>query len=239
MKNTHFYKNVEIIYEDSHLLVCAKPSGVPVQTKSIGTQDMESILKSYLSQSGKGTNPYIGVIHRLDQPVEGLLVFAKTPAAAKALNSQITSGSFGKHYLAVTCTVPVPPEGTLCDYLVKDGRSNTSRVCGKNEKDAKYAKLSYQVAAVKELPSEKAADSQPLALVRIQLMTGRHHQIRVQFAHAGAPLLGDRKYNPKASETHFPVALCAYRLCFTHPVTKKPMEFTYTPKSPGFQDFIL
>lgn len=238
MENTHIYNNIEIVYEDRHILVCVKPSGVPVQTRNIGTKDMESILKSYLVQSGSGKSPYLAVIHRLDQPVEGLLVFAKTPSAAKSLNKQITSGSFGKHYLAVTCKIPCPPEGTLSGYLVKDGRTNTSRVCTKDTKDAKYAELFYHVEAV-HVPQEKAADTQPLALVRIQLKTGRHHQIRVQFAHAGTPLLGDKKYGSNASNVHLPIALCAFRLSFCHPESKRPMEFTYSPKTPGFSDFTI
>ena len=115
-----------IIYEDPHIIVCRKPAGVPTQSARISTPDMESMLKNYLSGG------YLAVIHRLDQPVEGLLVFAKTPGAARELNRQLTSSGFGKYYRAVVSGIPEPPEGTLEDYLVKDARTNTSRICTKN-----------------------------------------------------------------------------------------------------------
>ena len=114
-----------IIYEDPHIIVCRKPAGIPTQTARIGTSDMESMLKNYLSGG------YLAVIHRLDQPVEGLLVFAKTPGASRELNRQLTSSGFGKYYRAIVSGIPEPSEGTLEDYMVKDARSNTSRICTK------------------------------------------------------------------------------------------------------------
>lgn len=241
MQAVNSYKNIKILYEDSHVLVCVKPSGVPVQTKSMGTPDMVSLLKSYLSQKQPGKAPYVGVIHRLDQPVEGILVFAKTPFAAGKLNSQLGSGQFGKHYLATVCGLPAQPEATLSCYLKKDGRANTSSVCSANETDAKYAELSYRIL---DTASDTAAsDKAPsvLALLAIQLKTGRHHQIRVQFADSGTPLWGDVKYNPEFTgrRGYFPVALCACRLSFTHPKTNKPLEFQITPEGPGFAPFHL
>ena len=219
------YKNIKILYEDDMILVCVKPCGVPVQTKSIRTPDMESLLKSYLR------TPFLGIIHRLDQPVEGLLVFAKTPQAAAAMNRQLTSDSFGKHYLAVICGVPDLPAGTLSSYLVKDGRTNTSRVCSPKTTGAKHAELSYKTL--------QTLDASTLALVQIQLKTGRHHQIRVQFADAGIPLWGDNKYNPdfQSTASYAPVALCAYRLCFSHPKTGKALEFEIKPSGEGFNPF--
>ena len=243
MEAVNSYKNIKILYEDAHILVCVKPSGVPVQTKSMGTADMSSLIKTYLAQSQPKGAPYVGIIHRLDQPVEGILVFAKTSADAAKLNRQLTGGQFGKHYLAVICGYPQSPEATLSCYLKKDGHTNTSRVCSNNEPDAKYAELSYHL--LQSLQASSAAfdekdEPATLSLIRIELKTGRHHQIRVQFADAGLPLWGDTKYNPSFSgrRGYFPVALCAYRLCFTHPKTSKAMEFEIAPEGPGFAPFL-
>ena len=192
-----------IIYEDAHIIVCHKPAGIPTQTARIGTPDMVSMLKTHLAHSSKG-EPYLAVIHRLDQPVEGLLVFAKTPAAARELNRQLTTSGFGKYYRAVVQDVPEPAEGTLEDYMVKDGRTNTSRICDKSTPGAKSARLHYRIEKIFK-------DSDPAAsLIKIKLDTGRHHQIRVQMAHIGCPLAGDRKYGDKKSTE--PLGLCAYRL---------------------------
>lgn len=221
-----------IIYEDPHIIVCRKPVGIPTQTARIGTSDMESMLKNYLSGG------YLSVIHRLDQPVEGLLVFAKTPKAAKELNRQLTAAGFGKYYRALVSGIPDPSEGILEDYLVKDARTNTSRVCTKNTPGAKAARLHYRTEKIYR-------DTSPVtALVEIHLDTGRHHQIRVQMAHLGCPLVGDRKYGavqscrttpgkdippastPSASQApESPLRLCAYRLEFRHPVSGEEMTF--------------
>ncbi len=210
-----------IIYEDPHIIVCHKPAGIATQTNRIGSQDMVSLLKNYLAKhqrrldpTGRGSAPYLAVIHRLDQPVEGLLVFAKTPKAAKELNRQLTTSGFGKHYLALVCGIPVPPEGTLTDYLIKDGRTNTSRVCEPNTPGAKPARLHYKIKEVRD----------NISLIEIQLDTGRHHQIRVQMANLGCPLIGDRKYgNTKSTE---PIKLCAYRLEFRHPAIDRILTFS-------------
>ena len=144
----------EIIYEDKDIIICHKPAGIPTQSSRIGTKDMVSILKNHLiknhliKNTAKKTasrEPYLAVIHRLDQPVEGLLVFAKTPAAAKELSRQLTASGFGKYYRAQALGIFEHNEGTLEDYLVKDGRTNTSRVCEENVPDAKYARLHYKV----------------------------------------------------------------------------------------------
>lgn len=213
----------EILYEDTHILVCVKPSGVPVQTKSIGTPDLESLLKNHLTASVKGSGrkpPYLAVIHRLDQPVRGILVFAKTPDAAKKLNHQMQEDRFGKYYQAVVCGRLPEESGTLTNYLVKDGRTNTSRICEKNTPGAKHAELSYEVVST--------SDATGLSIVNIRLKTGRHHQIRVQMAGAGAPLQGDNKYNPAYTRQkgYCPIALCAYRLQFTHPITGEKLDFS-------------
>ena len=210
--------NLNILYEDSHIIVCVKPHGTATQSKNLGSPDMVNLLKKhiFMNDSKKG-EPYLAVIHRLDQPVKGILVFAKTPFAAKELNKQLTSQRFGKYYLAKVQGSLPSQEGTLENYLVKDARTNLSRVCDKTVKDAKLARLNYRV-----LHSE--AD---FTQIEIQLDTGRHHQIRVQFSHIGCPLIGDTKYNKSliGKPGWQEIALCAYKLEFLHPKTKKQMHF--------------
>lgn len=243
----------DILYEDKELIVCRKPAGIPTQSSRIGTQDMVSILKNYLCKTNpKKQPPYLAVIHRLDQPVEGLLVFAKTPNAAKQLNHQLQSAGFGKHYRALLSAVPPQPEGDLQDYMVKDGRTNMSRICPADTPGAKSARLHYQILE----------QTRGYAVADITLDTGRHHQIRVQMAHLGCPIAGDRKYGPskqikdadcRGSKNSADTAPCceknsadnpllengrlfsspasqlqlfAYRLTFRHPATGKYMEFT-------------
>lgn len=209
---------LNILYEDTHIIVCHKPSGTATQSKRIGAPDMVSIIKNHLFQQApeKG-EPYLAVIHRLDQPVRGILVFAKTPFAAKELNKQLTTQGFGKYYRALVNGTPEKPEATLENYMVKDARTNTSRICSKDTKDAKLARLHYQV--VKNTPSQTELD--------IHLDTGRHHQIRVQLANLGCPIVGDTKYNPDASQNQGwqQICLCAYKLDFIHPKTHKKMHF--------------
>ncbi|HJC34044.1 MAG TPA: RNA pseudouridine synthase [Candidatus Mediterraneibacter faecipullorum] len=223
-----------IIYEDPHIIVCHKPAGMPVQSARIGTADLVSLLKNHLASSARNTGaskpPYLAVIHRLDQPVEGLLVFAKSPAAARDLNRQLTSSGFSKYYRATVVGVPDPAEGTLEDYMVKDGRTNTSRICTKETPGAKLARLHYRTEKICE-------DSKPVtSLVKIKLDTGRHHQIRVQMAHLGCPLAGDRKYGRIFADSpdtgslihknnSTALKLCAYRLEFRHPANGKEMTF--------------
>lgn len=206
---------MEILYEDNFIIVCNKPAGTATQTKRIGQKDMESMLRTYRMQ--KGEPSYIGVVHRLDQPVSGVMVFAKTKEAAADLSRQVSAKAADKYYYAVTDGVPEKLKGTLEDYLLRDGRTNLSKVVTSKEAGAKRAKLSYEVIT----------KSEAKALVRIKLATGRHHQIRVQMAHAGWPLVGDRKYNFKENMKSGgqPMCLCSYKLGFNHPATKKKMEF--------------
>lgn len=224
--------NLRILFEDAYVIVCYKPSGLPTQTANPSAADMVSLLKNYLYKNQKERKePYVAVIHRLDQPVEGILVFAKTPFAAKELNKQMQQGNgFGKYYKAVLCGVPREKSGVLEDYLVKDGKTNTSRVCSASEKDAKKAILSYEVLNTFE------TEGQTRSLVRVKLDTGRHHQIRVQMANMGCPIWGDTKYGvqdgtKKSNGAWQKIALCAYRLEFTHPKTKKQMTFEIEPEN--------
>ena len=223
-----------ILYEDRDLIVCRKPAGVPVQTKQIQTKDMVSLLKNYRYQQegGKG-EPYLGVIHRLDQPVEGVLVFALNPKAAADLSRQMTAGKIKKTYLAVTEGTVKVKSAKLVDWLKKDGRTNSSAVVEGGTSGAKKAILSYEVLETWK-NKEDAQDCGERNLIRIDLDTGRHHQIRVQMAHAGMPLVGDRKYNP-GQNSQEPLALCSAKLGFQHPVTKKQLEFQVQPAGMAFK----
>ena len=217
---------IDILYEDGQLLVCRKPAGVPVQSGKVGQKDMVSILRNY--RNGKEGDTYIGLVHRLDQPVQGVMVFAKTKMAAAGLSRQITDGRMKKQHLAVTCGKPMKKQGALVDYLLKDGRTNTSSIVPEGTKGAKRAELRYRIIA--ETPG--------YALAEIDLLTGRHHQIRVQMAGAGMPLAGDRKYNlSDAGQTEKYVTLAAHRLSFEHPVLKKEICFEGKPEGAIFKKF--
>ena len=213
---------LNIIFEDEQILVVKKDAGIPGEAGRLRIMDLQGLIKNELyRRNRKGGEPYLGLIHRLDQPVEGVMVFAKTPFAAGSLSEQVRDGRMRKHYLALLCGKPKTDEGTLVDYLLKDGRTNTSSVVRAGEKDAKRSELNYKVL--------KRNDE--TTLVEVELITGRHHQIRVQMANAGWPLYGDTKYNPQFQETsqYVQTALCAYKLSFVHPKTKKVMEFMIEP----------
>lgn len=212
-----------IIYEDTHILVCHKPANMAVETKSVAQKDLESVLKNYLALSS--SKPvYLAAINRLDQPVEGLILFAKTKEAAANLSRQLSSHELTKEYVAILCGTPQKTQGTLKDYLIKDKKSNRSLVTSPDAKGAKLAELSYEVIA----------DLEETILTRIQLKTGRHHQIRVQFSHLGTPLLGDVKYGGNNATN---LCLCSFHLSFLHPVTQKQMDFTSLPQNPEFSRF--
>lgn len=203
---------LNILYEDKDIVVCVKPAGIAVQSRQIGVPDMVSLLKNHLHETSQGRPPYLAVIHRLDQPVTGLLVFGKNKKAAAGLTRQLTSSGFGKHYLAVLSGIPAMEEATLTDYMVKDGRTNTSRICTKDTPNAKEARLHYKLI-------QKTEDT---AVADVTLDTGRHHQIRVQMSALGCPILGDTKYGAPAPG---PLRLYAYRLTFHHPAGGQLLEF--------------
>ena len=185
------------------------------QTKRIGQADMESLLKNY--RASKGETTYIGVVHRLDQPVAGVMVFAKNKEAASDLSRQIKTKLTDKYYYAMTDGVPEEKKGTLEDDLLQNGKTNTSEVVERGTLQAKHAKLSYEVI-------EQNGRN---AILRIKLDTGRHHQIRVQLAHAGMPIVGDKKYNFKENITPSgkQLALCSFKIAFRHPKTHRKLEF--------------
>lgn len=231
-----------IIYEDKDIIVCHKPAGIATQTAKVGQRDMVSEASNYLASCQNRAKPYVGLVHRLDQPVEGILVFAKNPKAAGELSGQMAANKMKKQYYAVIAAEYLKPEDTvagaertLVDYLYKDGRTNMSSVVEKGHRDAKRAELSYEI--VEQQPGTG------LALVRIRLVTGRHHQIRVQMSHAGLSLIGDSKYADEHTKQLSKrlgigqIALCAYQLIFEHPATGQRMLFQITPESRIFQIF--
>lgn len=216
-----------ILYEDTYILVLHKPAQVPVQTKRFGEKDLVSMLKNYRVQ--KKEAPYIAVINRLDQPVEGLILFAKTKEAAADLSMQLNKNQIEKYYRAIVSLpqkkrLDVGNSCTLTDYLIKDGRTNMSKVVKAGEKDAKKAVLQYTVRKVND----------GFAELDIHLETGRHHQIRVQMANADMPLAGDHKYGNK-NDSIKNIALCSHKLVFFHPKNGKKIFFETGPKNPAFQ----
>ena len=208
-----------ILYEDDQLLVCRKEAGLPVQSADPLRKDLASILRNHLKEENPRQEPYLGIIHRLDQPVEGLLVFAKTKKAAASLSAQVRDGTMRKRYRARVhlLSETLPFHGQLCGYLVRDGRTNTSRPAHPGEKNAKKALLDYEITEVYDDGGGRQA------VVMIDLHTGRHHQIRVQFADAGMPLCGDRKYG--IPDNYDKLALCACSLSFIHPTLRNRMTF--------------
>lgn len=262
-----------ILYEDNDILVCHKPAGIATQTARVGQADMVSEITNYLVQGRKAEKtpdghrqkkiaegrmegnagiPYVGVVHRLDQPVEGILVFAKNKQAAADLSRQAAGDKMKKEYLALVCGEEMQGAGELTDYLLKDGKTNLSRVVPPEVKGAKLARLSYEVLSeisVEKMFEKNGADETNVVwarevprimLVRICLYTGRHHQIRVQMANAGMSILGDRKYAGKAAAALSEelgvreIALCAYRLSFVHPKTGERMQFEIEPEGVAF-----
>lgn len=231
-----------IIYEDEHMIAVYKPAGIATQTARLGQRDMVSELKNYLSgkpeYKGKG-EPYLGIVHRLDQPVSGILVFAKTKQAAAALSRQITDGVFHKYYYAVIYGKPAREKDRLEDYLYKDGRTNMSIVVSRDFPEAKKAALNYKL--VKTLMVLEMF--QETSLMEIELLTGRHHQIRVQMANGGMPLLGDSKYGTEEVKQFSReigcrnVALCACKLNFRHPLTGKEISLEKQPEEKIFLPF--
>lgn len=222
---------LNIIYEDTEIIVVHKPGGIPVQTSRLGQKDMVSMLKNY--RAGKKEEPYIGMIHRLDQPVEGILLFAKNREAAANLSRQSKEHTMDKYYRAVVLDRKKAASDehfpiTLTDYLLRDGKTNTSKVVPEGTKNAKKAILQYEILHRKD----------SLLELFIKLETGRHHQIRVQMAHAGFPLVGDQKYGGAEANAvegaGKNVSLCSVKTVFFHPKTGKKMEFQIEPENKTF-----
>ena len=216
--------NLNVIYEDNHIIVVEKIPNVPVQKDSSEDMDMLSLVKNYIKEKyNKPGNVYLGLVHRLDRPVGGVIVFAKTSKAASRLSNEVREKIFKKEYLAVVDGKLEKTKGTLENYLYKDVKKNTSYVVDKNEKQAKFAKLDYEVL--------KYDEKENVSLLKINLHTGRHHQIRVQLSNIGHSIYGDQRYGKIGKNKQ--IALWAYKLTIIHPTKKEKMEFVSIPKKIG------
>lgn len=249
---------LEILYKDRDIIVVKKPAFISSQEERGAVADMVSCIRNYYAIEEK-KQVQVFVVHRLDKPVEGVMVYALNKRSAAALSKQLANGDFNKAYYAILkplektkCALECNEKKTLTDYLIKDGRSNMSRIAKKDEiKDAKKAVLEYEITDKKDI------DGRMLYLAKIRLITGRHHQIRVQFSSNMAPLYGDKKYgSPAVAENSYKntitdiignsssnvyenegIALCAYALKFKHPATGKAMEFCIAPDNSIFGRF--
>ena len=213
--------NLKVIYEDNHIIVVEKPANIPSQGDKTGDLDMLTIIKAYLKEKyNKPGNVYLGLVHRLDRPVGGVMVFAKTSKAAARLSEQVREKVFKKKYLVIVNGKFEEKKGTLKDYLLKNERLNKSRVVEEGTKNSKYAELDYEVL--------KYDKEQNLSLLKINLHTGRHHQIRVQLSSRDHSIYGDAKYNGRGSARH--LYLWAYELTIQNVVSKEEMTFTSIPE---------
>ena len=201
---------INIIYEDNHLLVVEKPINIPVQEDSSKDLDFLTILKDFIKKrDNKPGNVYLGLIHRLDRPVGGIMVFAKTSKCASRLSEQVRNRTFKKTYFAIV-EGKVESKATLVDKLLKDTKNNIVKI----DKNGKEAILDYELIEYKD----------DLSLVKINLKTGRSHQIRVQFSSRGHALYGDQKYNTN-SKVGEQIALFSNSITFNHPITKQKLTF--------------
>lgn len=212
---------VEIIYEDNHLLVVKKPQNMPVQEDISGDKDLLNYLKEDLKERyGKPGNVYLGLVHRLDRPTGGVMVFAKTSKAAARLSQQIRDGEFEKKYLTVVVGRPKEESATLVHYLKKNTVNNSVYLCSAATEGAKRAELDYNLLETQG----------PVSLVKVLLKTGRGHQIRVQMQAIGNPVFGDVKYGGDLAKG-YNMALWAAELRFEHPTTGDKMVFiSYPPE---------
>ena len=217
-------QKLKVIYEDNHIIVVEKKPNIPSQSDKTGDIDMLTLVKNYIKEKyNKPGNVYIGLVHRLDRPVGGIMIFARTSKSASRLSNQVREKIFKKKYLAVVDGKFEKNQGTLEDYLYKDERHNMSKVVKKEKKNAKLAKLDYKVL--------KYNPVKDLSLVEVNLHTGRHHQIRVQLSNFGHSIFGDQKYGTRGKGKQ--IALWAYELTIVHPVTKEEMTFKYYPEPIG------
>ena len=210
---------IKVLYEDNHIIVVVKEYNIPVQEDSSKDEDMLSIIKKYLKDKyNKPGNVFLGLVHRLDRPTGGVMVYAKTSKAASRLSEQMRDGDFSKIYYAVLVGTLNEKSQVLKNYLKKNAINNMVYVCGQTVEGAKYAELKYSVVEEKN----------GLSLAEINLHTGRTHQIRVQMAHLGHPVFGDMRYGGE-NAVKGKLALWATSLSFTHPVTKEKLTFKVEP----------
>lgn len=225
-------RKLQVLYEDNDVFVCIKPMGVPAQSDKTRDPDMVTLVKKYLYDKGETEEePYVGLVHRLDRPVGGVMVFARNQEAAADLSGQMLDGVFDKYYQAVLTGELEAEEGEMVDYLLRDGKTNTSSVVKRGTKGAKKAELEYEVLDVVE------TEEGVFSYVLIHLLTGRHHQIRVQCASRGVGIYGDTKYNPlfqRVKRIYKQIGLYSTRVEFEHPVTGEKMVFKAEPEGEAF-----
>lgn len=211
---------ISILYEDNHIVVAVKPPNMPSQEDASGDPDILSLLKQDIKERyQKPGNVFLGLVHRLDRPVGGVMMFARTSKAASRLSDQVRRRDIDKRYLAVVHGRPSRDAARLEDMLVKDSRTNTVTVTSRDDPRGKQAILNYELIA----------DNDRYSLLGVRLETGRPHQIRVQLSHLGHPIYGDQRYGRGLNKPGMQIALWSHRLSFIHPVKKEPMTFTSPP----------
>jgi len=217
-------EKLNVIYEDNHIIVVEKPVNIPSKGYKTGDIDMLTLVKKYIKEKyNKPGEVYLGLVHRLDRPVGGVMVFAKTSKAAARLSEQVRVKEFKKKYLVIVDGKMESKQDTLEDYLLKNERLNMSKVVKEGTKNAKLAKLDYEVLKYDEIID--------LSLLKINLHTGRHHQIRVQLANSGHSIYGDQKYGLRGRGKQ--ICLWAYELSIVHPTNKQSMTFKVLPEING------
>ena len=213
--------NLKVLYEDNHIIVVEKPVNIPSQGDKTEDLDMLTIIKEYSRvKYNKPGNVYLGLIHRLDRPVGGVMVFAKTSKAASRLSEQVREKIFKKRYLVIVDGKLEKEKGIFQDYLLKNERANISKVVKEGTKNSKFAELDYEVL--------KYDKENNISLVKVNLHTGRHHQIRVQFASRNHAIYGDQKYGSRGQRQQ--ICLWAYSLTIKHPISKDEMNFICLPE---------
>lgn len=219
----------EVIYEDNHILIVNKHSGEIVQGDKTGDIPLVETMKQYIKEAyAKPGNVFLGVVHRLDRPVAGLVIFARTSKALSRLGDMFRNGDVHKTYWALTKNTPEKTQGTLVHWLVRNEKQNKSYAYEREVPNSKRAELDYKVIA----------KSDNYTLIEVNLKTGRHHQIRCQLAKIGCPIKGDLKYGAKRSNPDGSISLCAHAVEFVHPVSKKMIRVVAPlPNEPLWQSF--
>lgn len=213
-------EELKVIYEDNHIIVVIKPQNIPSQEDESKDKDLLTMVKEYIKvKENKPGNVFVGLVHRLDRPTGGVMVFAKTSKAASRLTQEIQEGKLTKNYLAVVNGKPREKRSKLVNFLQKNARTNTVMVVPELTTGAKRAELNYEVVEEKE----------KVSLVKVELITGRSHQIRVQMKHIGCPIYGDVKYGGDKLAKGHNLALWSYELKLVHPTTKENMTFKVYP----------
>ncbi len=227
---------LRILFEDKYIIAIEKPPGIPVQSDKTNDPDLMADVKSYLLQKKPDNNdPYVGLLHRLDRPVGGVIVFAKNKFANSKISEAIRLREFTKEYLTVVCGKPNELAKKMVDYLIKLRTINMSKVVEEGKNGAKKAVLSYEVVDTKV-----TSEFGELTLLRVNLETGRHHQIRVQLSNAGIPIWGDNKYNKSfvKMKEWTQIALWSHKVSFSHPKTGQSIMLISHPDSYPYELFI-